>query len=54
MRNMTAHQVCKAIQALMDGKIWETDTMNSIADLLRENGLPVLDITDRDEESEGI
>lgn len=38
---MDDHQIVRAIQKLMDGVEWSPDTLDSIADLLNENGYPL-------------
>ena len=37
-------QTLRAIQQLMSGKKWSSDTLDAIADLLNKNGYPINDV----------
>ena len=45
---MTDHDLLLTIQELLDGVVWSPDTLDSIAELLRENGYRVRDKHDQD------
>jgi len=45
---MTDHEIVLAIQELLDGVEWNSDTLSSIEIILHENGYRIRDIDDRD------
>lgn len=45
---MTDHDIVLAIQDLMDGAEWSTDTLEDIASILTANGYRIRDIDDVD------
>jgi hypothetical protein len=42
-------RILLAIQKLMDGVEWTPDTLDSIAELLNDNGYPLRDLEEGDE-----
>ena len=51
MKGKTAFQVVKQIQAILSGHEWGSDTASAIADVLRENGIEVLDVEEFDNDN---
>lgn len=43
---MTAQEVVETIVAELDGREWEADTLDTIAQFLRDNGYVIRDVND--------
>ena len=41
---VTEHTVTQEIQQLLSGKEWDSDTIESVADILREHGYPIREV----------
>ena len=49
---MTDHNALLRIQELLDGVEWTPDTLEAIADIVREAGYKVRDLEDKDPDDE--
>ena len=49
---MTDHNALHRIQELLDGVEWTPDTLEAIADIVREAGYKVRDLEDKDPDDE--
>lgn len=43
---MTDHEIVLAIQELLDGREWTSDTLAAIETILQHNGYPIRDLND--------